>query len=149
MSSNELEKLFSLFEKKLENLDRKVTEELVGITARLDSILDVGKAGPERPARQLNSKHSSKEKTTSKCYGCGEPGNLKLNCYKLKARIIRQEAGAQNGPPGSAHQARKNKCITGTVLIDIRKTLKAPQAFSGGPLIESGKDDFQVGNWAS
>ena len=47
MSSNELEKLFSLFEKKLENLHRKVIEELAGITARLDSILDVGKAGPE------------------------------------------------------------------------------------------------------
>ena len=37
----------------------------------------------------------------------------------------------------------------GTVLIDIRKTLKAPQAFSGGPLTESGKDDFQVGYWVS
>ena len=50
-SSNELEKFFSLFEKKL---DWKATEELAGINARLDSILAVGKAGPERPARQLN-----------------------------------------------------------------------------------------------
>ena len=37
--------------KKLADLDRRVTEELAGINARLDSILDVGKARPERPAR--------------------------------------------------------------------------------------------------
>ena len=35
------------------------------------------------------------------------------------------------------------------MLTDIGKTLKAPQAFSGGPPIESEKDDFQVGHWVS
>ena len=34
-------------------------------------------------------------------------------------------------------------------MTNIGKTLKAPQAFSGGPLIKSGKDNFQVGNWVS
>ena len=108
-SSNELEKLFSLFEKKLENLDRKVTEELAGINARLDSLLEADKGGFQRKARQLNKKHPSKGKSASKCYGCGEPGHLKLNCYRVKARIIRQEAGAQNGPPGAAHRAGRVK----------------------------------------
>ena len=39
-------------------------------------------------------------------------------------------------------QAREKKCIIGTVMTNIGKTLKAPQAFSGGPLIESGKENF-------
>ena len=107
-SSKELEK-FSLFEKKLENLDRKVTEELAGIKARLDSLLEADKGGFQRKARQLNKKHPSKGKSASKCYGCGEPGHLKLNCYRVKARIIRQEAGARNGPPGAAHRAGRVK----------------------------------------
>ena len=51
--------------------------------------------------------------------------------------------------PHPGLQARKNKCIIGTVLTDIKKPQKAPQAFSCGPLIESGKNDFQVGNWVS
>ena len=46
-------------------------------------------------------------------------------------------------------QAREKKCTVGTVMTNIGKTLKAPQAFSGGSLIESGKDNFQVGNWVS
>ena len=54
----EIEKLFSLFEKKLSDLDRKVNEELAGINAGQNSILDVAKAGPERPASQLNRKHA-------------------------------------------------------------------------------------------
>ena len=67
-SSNELEKLLSLFEKKLENLDRIFTEELVGINARLDSLLKADKGGFQRKARQLNKKHPSKGKSASKCY---------------------------------------------------------------------------------
>ena len=45
-SSNELEKLFSLFEKKLKNLFRIVIEELAGINARLDSLLVAFKGKP-------------------------------------------------------------------------------------------------------
>ena len=46
-------------------------------------------------------------------------------------------------------QAREKKCTVGTVMTNIGKTLKVPQAFSGGLLIKSGKDNFQVGNWVS
>ena len=56
----------------------------------------------------------------------------------------------KGGPkPHSGFQAREKKCTVGTVMINIGKTLKAPQAFSGGLLIKSGKDNFQVRNWVS
>ena len=34
---------------------------------------------------------------------------MKLNSHKLNARIIRQEAGAQNGPPGAGHRVGRVK----------------------------------------
>ena len=38
-------------------LDQKVTKASGVKNARLEYLLDAGRAGPERPARQLNMKH--------------------------------------------------------------------------------------------
>ena len=61
--------------------------------------------------------------------------------------VSKEGKGRPKPHPGL--QAREKMCTIGTVMTNIGKTLKAPQAFSGGPLTESGKDNFQVGNWVS
>ena len=58
--------------------------------------------------------------------------------------VSKEGKGRPKPHPGL--QAREKKCTVGTVMTNIGK---APQAFSGGPLIESGKDNFKVGNWVS
>ena len=64
------------------------------------------------------------------------------DCY-----VSKEGKGRPKPHPGL--QAREKMCTIGTVKTNIGKTLKAPQAFSGGPLSESGKDNFHIRNWVS
>ena len=112
------DKLSSLIEKKFEALNEQVTSSLASMNARLELIESKKRAGTDKPAQQFNqgrkwynqSQNPQEDKANfGNCYGCGEPGHYERNCPKVRALIIRQEAGARNGPPGEAHRAGRVK----------------------------------------
>ena len=94
---------------------------LANMNARLESIASEKRAGTEKPAQQFNQGHKwyyqpqspqGDKANFENCSSCGEPGHYRRNCPKERALVIRQEAGAQNGPPGAAHRAGTVKAQT-------------------------------------
>ena len=112
------DKLSSLIKKKFEALNEQVTTSLASMNARLELIESTKRAGTDKPARQLNQgrkwynqpQNPQEDRVNfGNCYGCGEPGHYERNYPKVRALVIRQEAGARNGPPGAAHRAGRVK----------------------------------------
>ena len=163
-----LDKLSSLFDKKLEALNKQVTTSLANMNARLESIASEKRAGTDKPAWQFNQGHKwynpprnpqGDKANIGNCYGCGKPGHYKRNCPKLRARTNSQgtsvpkradspaapgtDTGTNNKGDNNSKRNESRRVTQSQKVTDIKGGYVASGLIQGMPvdlLIKSGSN---------